>query len=119
MEGGNEESVKAPSRRAGNSAVCTCNASHLQSCRTRVLFWLKNYPLLSTLAIDTLIILASSAPIERIFAGDATVGKHHWLTSTFLVLGGSEFLCLLVLVLPEMSRCSYNGVHECCACVLA
>ena len=42
----------------------------------------KSYPLMSIIAIDTLIIPGSSAPIERVLstAGNATVGKRNRLT---------------------------------------
>ena len=50
-----------------------------------VFFWIENeqvYPLLSALAFDTLIIPASSTPIERTFstAGEATSGKRNRLS---------------------------------------
>ena len=46
-------------------------------------YWeeVKEYPLLSTIALDVLAIPASSAPIERVFstAGDSTSGKRNRL----------------------------------------
>ena len=50
-----------------------------------VIFWLqqdKNYPLLSTVAKDVLVIPGSSAPVERVFstAGDSTCGKQNHLS---------------------------------------
>ena len=49
-----------------------------------VVFWMeqeKNYPLLSAIAVDTLVIPGSSVPIERVFstAGNATIGKRNRL----------------------------------------
>ena len=48
-------------------------------------YWLNHqtsYPLLSSVAIDTLIIPGSSAPVERVFsaAGDSTIGKRNRLS---------------------------------------
>lgn len=50
-----------------------------------VIFWVqqdKNYPLLSTVAKDVLIIPGSSAPVERVFstAGESTCGKRNRLS---------------------------------------
>ena len=50
-----------------------------------VFFWVEceqSYPLLSTLAVDTLVIPASATPIERTFstAGEATLGKRNRLS---------------------------------------
>ena len=44
------------------------------------------YPLLSKLAVDTLVIPASSAPVERVFstAGDSCVGRRNRLTDVNL-----------------------------------
>ena len=48
-------------------------------------YWLNHqttYPLLSSVAINNLIILGSSAPVERVFstAGDSTIGKRNRLS---------------------------------------
>ena len=52
-----------------------------------VTFWtnedvVRNYPLLSVIAVDLLIVPGSSAPVERTFstAGDAASGKRNRLT---------------------------------------
>ena len=54
-------------------------------------YWIaqeKSYPLMSVIAIDTLVTPASIAPIERVFsiAGNATIGKRNRLTDKNLEL---------------------------------
>ena len=49
----------------------------------------KDYPLLSSIALDVLPIPASSARIERVFstAGDSTIGKRNKLTDKKILKG--------------------------------
>ena len=62
----------------------TVGMSAVSSSLVPVSMWMEQstkYPTLSTLAIDTLIIPESSAPVERVFstAGNATIGKRNRL----------------------------------------
>ena len=52
-------------------------------------FWtdrVQVYPLISSIALDILVIPASSAPVERVFstAGESTIGKRNRLSDTNL-----------------------------------
>ena len=62
----------------------TAGMSAVSNSLDPVSMWMEQstkYPTLSTLAIDTLIIPGSSAPVERVFstAGNATIGKRNRL----------------------------------------
>ena len=61
----------------------------LAECVDPLTYWenqVQEYPLISSVALDILTILASSAPIERVFstAGESTTGKQNRLADSNL-----------------------------------
>ena len=75
-----------------------------------IAFWLEqtNYPLLSAIAVDTLVIPGSSAPIERVFstAGNATIGKRNRLADKNLerevLLHKTKIICIHKMLLAVL-----------------